>query len=243
MLNRFNAIFVKISQSNDMENETTDPQIIQPEDIASPEEQIATEETPTETPTEDMPAEEPAEEPTEETPTETPTEDMSAEKPAEEPEEPTPPTPPHTNSNDHSRTHRNPLTIIVLIAFSILAVSWIVRNCKGMNEEKKMKAEFRESFENRRQYAEPDSTYEEPDFGSDVDHGERPSIEVREQRAEEPEEGNDSTTTGSIVVSENAVPSENIETTPPAENVAPAENTETPAPQEDIPQQPTQTEE
>ena len=221
MLNRFNAIFVKISQSNDMENETTDPQIIQPEDIASPEEQIATEETPTETPTEDMPTEEPA----------------------EEPEEPTPPTPPHTNSNDHSRTHRNPLTIIVLIAFSIMAVSWIVRNCKGMNEEKKMKAEFRESFENRRQYAEPDSTYEEPDFGSDVDHGERPSIEVREQRAEEPEEGNDSTTTGSIVVSENAVPSENIETTPPAENVAPAENTETPAPQEDIPQQPTQTEE
>ena len=221
MLNRFNAIFVKISQSNDMENETTDPQVIQPEDIASPEEQIATEETPTETPTEDMPTEEPA----------------------EEPEEPTPPTPPHTNSNDHSRTHRNPLTIIVLIAFSIMAVSWIVRNCKGMNEEKKMKAEFRESFENRRQYAEPDSTYEEPDFGSDVDHGERPSIEVREQRAEEPEEGNDSTTTGSIVVSENAVPSENIETTPPAENVAPAENTETPAPQEDIPQQPTQTEE
>ena len=221
MLNHFNAIFVKISQSNDMENKTTDPQVIQPEDIASPEEHIATEETPTETPTEDMPAEEPA----------------------EEPDEPTPPTPPHTDSNDHSRTHRNPLTIIVLIAFSIMAVSWIVRNCKGMNEEKKMKAEFRESFENRRQYAEPDSTYEEPDFGSDVDHGERPSIEVREQRAEEPEEGNDSTTTGSIVVSENAVPSENIETTPPAENVAPAENTETPAPQEDIPQQPTQTEE
>ena len=73
MLNHFNAIFVKISQNNDMENETTDPQIIQPEDITSPEEQIATEETPTETPTEDMPTEEPAEEPTEETPTETPT--------------------------------------------------------------------------------------------------------------------------------------------------------------------------
>jgi len=246
-----------------MENETQDPQIVQPDDAQEQEQRIVPDEMAAADAVGDTPESEPADNvEEEETPAAEPenvpdTDDDTSEKEVEtapdtdddalesEPativeEEETPAAAPQQpSSNRDSNIHRNPLAITMLVIFGILFMLWLVRNCEGIKEEQKLKGEFRESFENRRAYPDIDSTYEDAEKVIEADKGERPSIEVREQREEEPKAENDSVTEVSAVVTENAAPAENIEKTEPN---APAENIEKPAQQEDIPQPATQEE-
>ena len=246
-----------------MENETQDPQIVQPDDAQEQEQQIVPDEMTatdavddtlesepaTNVEEEDVPAAEPenvpdADDDTSEKEVETApdTDDDALEsEPATivEEEETPAATPQQPRGNRDSNIRRNPLTIIMLVIFGILFMLWLVRNCEGIKEEQKLKGEFRESFENRRAYPDIDSTYEEAEKVIEADKGERPSIEVREQREEEPKAENDSVTEVNTMVTENAAPTENIEKTEPN---APAENIEKPAQQEDIPQPATQEE-
>ncbi len=231
-----------------MENETQDPQIVQPDDTQEQEQQIVPDEMAAADAVGDALESEPADNvEEEETPAAEPENvpDTDDEAPESEPadnveEEETPAAEPQQpSSNRNSNIRRNPLAIIMLVIFGILFMLWLVRNCEGIKEEQKLKGEFRESFENRRTYPDVDSTYEDAEKVIEADKGERPSIEVREQREEEPKAENDSVTEVSTVVTENAAPAENIEKTEPD---APAENIEKPVQQEDIPQPATQEE-
>ena len=205
-----------------MENETQDPQIVQPDDVQEQEQRIVPDEMTATDAVDDALESEPA------------TIVEEEETPAATPQQP--------RGNRDSNIRRNPLTIIMLVIFGILFMLWLVRNCEGIKEEQKLKKEFRESFENRRPIADVDSTEIIADETYEVDHGERPSIEVRERRPEEPKDSVAENATENVVSTENlgaAAPTEDVLTTEP---VAPTESVEQPAHQEEIPQPTTQQE-
>ena len=74
--------------------------------------------------------------------------------------------------------------IVIAIILAILFVLWAIRQCEGIKEERKTKKEFRESFEHRWVLPEIDTTAEFAEEIPEADRGERPSIEVREQKPE-----------------------------------------------------------